>query len=53
MVHVNRHVRDVLIAKGYDVTYREISGGHDPYNWETALPAALTSLLRPTRGSTR
>jgi enterochelin esterase family protein len=53
MVHVNRQVRDVLIAKGYDVTYREISGGHDPYNWETALPAALTSFLRPTRGSTR
>lgn len=49
MVHVNRHVRDVLVAKGYDVTYREISGGHDPYNWETALPAALETLLRPAR----
>jgi enterochelin esterase family protein len=45
MVHVNRQVRDVLRAKGYDVTYREISGGHDPYNWETALPAALETLL--------
>jgi len=49
MVHVNRLVRDVLIAKGYDVTYREISGGHDPYNWEIALPAALETLLNLTR----
>lgn len=53
MVHVNRLVRDVLIAKGYDVTYREISGGHDPYNWETALPAALETLLGSTRAAPR
>lgn len=46
MLHVNRQLRDVLVAKGYDVTYREIAGGHDPYNWETALPDALASLLR-------
>lgn len=53
MVHANRQVRDVLIAKGYDVTYREISGGHDPYNWETALPGALETLLSPTRRPAR
>jgi enterochelin esterase-like enzyme len=45
MLHASRHVRDVLQARGYDVTLRETSGGHDPYNWETALPDALVALL--------
>jgi enterochelin esterase-like enzyme len=45
MLHASRHVRDVLQAKGYDVTLRETSGGHDPYNWEAALPDALVALL--------
>jgi enterochelin esterase family protein len=47
MLHASRHVRDVLAAKGYPVTLRESSGGHDPYNWETSLPAALEALLAP------
>jgi hypothetical protein len=25
----NRHLRDVLIARGYDVTYRETGGQHN------------------------
>ena len=45
MLPASRHVRDVLQAKGYDVTLRETSGGHDPYNWETSLPDALVALL--------
>ena len=45
MIHASRHVRDVLRAKGYDVTLREIAGGHDPYNWEATLPDALIALL--------
>lgn len=45
MIHASRHVRDVLRAKGYDVTLREINGGHDPYNWEATLPDALIALL--------
>lgn len=45
MIHASRHVRDVLRAKGYDVTLREINGGHDPYNWEATLPDALVALL--------
>ncbi|MBI1848952.1 MAG: DUF3327 domain-containing protein [Planctomycetes bacterium] len=47
MLHVNRHLRDVLEAKGYDVIYRETSGGHDPYDWESALPDALAAFLAP------
>lgn len=45
MLHASRHVRDVLLAKGYNVSLRETSGGHDPYNWETSLPDALIALL--------
>jgi enterochelin esterase family protein len=45
MVHASRHVRDVLLAKGYEVTLRETSGGHDPYHWESSLPEALIALL--------
>jgi enterochelin esterase family protein len=45
MLHASRHVRDVLQAKGYDVTMLESNGGHDPYNWEATLPQALCSLL--------
>jgi enterochelin esterase family protein len=45
MLHASRHVRDVLQAKGYDVTLVESSGGHDPFNWEATIPAALVALL--------
>jgi enterochelin esterase-like enzyme len=45
MLHASRHVRDVLQARGYDVTLRETSGGHDPYNWESSLPDALVALV--------
>ena len=44
-LQASRHVRDVLLAKGYNVTLRETGGGHDPYNWESALPDALVALL--------
>jgi enterochelin esterase family protein len=45
MLHASRHVRDVLQAKGYEVTLHESNGGHDPYNWEASLPVALVTLL--------
>jgi enterochelin esterase-like enzyme len=41
LVAVNRHLRDVLMAKGYEVHYREYYAGHDPLNWRGALPEAL------------
>jgi enterochelin esterase family protein len=43
----NRHFRDVLVAKGYDVVYREVGGGHSPLHWRATLPDALVSLFRP------
>ena len=38
---VNRHMRDVLIAKGYSVHYEEFSGGHDFLGWRCMLDNAL------------
>jgi enterochelin esterase-like enzyme len=41
LLQANRHLRDVLEAKGYTVAYREHPGTHDPV-W---LPGTLTSGL--------
>lgn len=41
----HRHMRDVLIAKGYDVAYHEYPGGHDSYVWRGLYPAGLKHLL--------
>lgn len=41
----NRHMRNVLIAKGYDVAYREYDGGHDYACWRDSQAEALIHLL--------
>jgi enterochelin esterase-like enzyme len=41
----NRHMRDVLRAKGYDVIYREYSGGHDYGSTQNPLFDALSLML--------
>jgi enterochelin esterase family protein len=43
----NRHFRDVLMAKGYDVTYRETATAHESIHWRSTLADALTTLLKP------
>lgn len=40
----NRAMRDLLIAKGYDVSYREYSGGHDFVTWRGSLADGLIHL---------
>jgi enterochelin esterase family protein len=46
MIVANRHMRDVLLAKGYRVDYRVYSGGHDYLYWRGALADALIKLTQ-------
>jgi enterochelin esterase-like enzyme len=41
----NRHLRDVLRAKGYDVTYREVGAAHENVHWRAMLADGLLALL--------
>ena len=46
MAVVNRHLRDVLTARGYDVArYVEFNGGHDYLVWRGTLADGLMTLL--------
>lgn len=40
-----RHLRDVLIAKGYSVQYQQFVGGHDGLSWRGTLADGLMALL--------
>lgn len=49
ILETNRHLGDVLRAKGYAVTRREHATGHDYLHWQGALGCGLVALLRPER----
>jgi enterochelin esterase-like enzyme len=41
----SRHLRDVLLAKGYNVHYQQFAGGHDGLSWRGNLADGLITLL--------
>jgi len=45
ILETNRHLRDVLRAKGYLVTHREVAGGHDYLSWRGTLSDGLLELI--------
>jgi enterochelin esterase family protein len=45
LVATNRHMRDVLRAKGYEHRYTEFYGVHSTFNWQDQLAAGLVYLL--------
>jgi enterochelin esterase-like enzyme len=45
----NRHMCNVLLAKGYEVDYTEVRGGHDFANWRSVLPRGIIFLLNTNR----
>lgn len=45
MIRSNRHMRDVLLAKGYAVDYSEFMGAHDWIGWRGSFPARLAAVL--------
>ncbi len=49
----NRHLRDVLLAKGYEVHYREFVGGHDFLSWRGSLAEGLIVLTADWTDSTQ
>ncbi len=50
MVPSNRHLRDVLVLKGYEVHYAEFNGGHDYICWRGTLADGLLTLLGKKEG---
>ncbi|MGB3329821.1 MAG: alpha/beta hydrolase-fold protein [Thermomicrobiales bacterium] len=43
----NRHMRDVLTARGHDVRYREYAGGHDWFIWPELAADGLIHFAPP------
>jgi enterochelin esterase-like enzyme len=45
ILETNRHLRDVLRAKGYEVSYHEFPGGHDYLTWRGSFADGLVALV--------
>jgi enterochelin esterase family protein len=49
----SRHMRDVLLAKGYEVHYQQFISGHDYLNWRGTLADGLIALIGRRESSSR
>ena len=49
ILETTRQLRDVLLAKGYDVRYEQFVGGHDGLSWRGSLADGLIALLGSAR----
>jgi enterochelin esterase family protein len=49
LLATNRHLRDVLRARGYALTYEEVSGVHSELNWQDQFARGLSRLLDSRR----
>jgi hypothetical protein len=49
LLQSNRHMRDVLLAKGYELTYMEVAGGHDIYSGSLTFPGLLMAMAELMR----
>jgi len=46
-IDANRHFRDALRARRYNLEYHETPGGHEPLHWRSELPYGLMFLTAP------
>jgi enterochelin esterase family protein len=49
-IATNRHMRDVLIGKGYPLRYFEYDGGHSFLNWSGGMASSLVFLMGEKSG---
>jgi enterochelin esterase family protein len=49
LIDANRRFRDVVRAKGYELTYREVDGGHEYLSWRGSIRGALTLFFEHRR----
>jgi len=45
MLATNRHLRDVLLARGYQLDYWEFAGAHTDLSWQDGLARGMVSLI--------
>ena len=52
ILETSRNMRDVLLAKGYEVHYQQFVGGHDYLSWRGTLADGLMDLIGTTNKKT-